>query len=197
MRDLVLFLVLVSAPGFGADPKADESRCEVKVDQETLVLTGDAVSMLSDYWLTPQQLRESVNYYEPDPQKQEAAMKQDPVVRVLSLACIGRAFILNLNASEGTKYADVPMKPKTYKIGSSQTAGVFWGGIRIKGANEIEASSGTLTVTRFDKTVIEGTFSFSAEDSMGVASSANPLRAPAPDRKPKTVTGKFLVKREM
>ena len=165
--------------------KTGAGTCEVKVTGD-LTLSykgqGGASAVGSDYWLTDDEVRNAVSMMTglgsnaSDAEKKkavDAAMKNDPRLYLLILNCVSGTGdtknSLSLLPSGGSKYADVPFKPGQYTIpkggllGGGDKPGEFSVLLSLgKDAYKV-SEDGKLSITKFDKTGIAGSFSFKAE----------------------------------
>ena len=133
------------------------------------------VGATSDYWLSDSDLRLALgamagalsNKSKAEQAKQvDEAMKKDPRLVILLLNCITDDSGIFLNPSSSSKYQDVPLGPKSYKVvdswGNKATPGQFTVmSIRIKNA-QYRVEEGTLDIKKFDHEGVAGTFSIKA-----------------------------------
>jgi hypothetical protein len=172
--------LLTAAPlAAGAAPET----CEVKASGAlTLDAKGPAraSSFGSDYWLTDDELRSGLRVMAgigkklTDAEKDkevEKAMKGDPRFMLFLLNCETDAVTISFGPSSSSRYADVPMKPKTYTLGGGMNAkpGEMQVLLNVKSNKGFWRAlpGGKLDVTAFDKKHIAGTFEFTAREGMG------------------------------
>jgi len=170
----------------GARPAAADTTCKVEITGDktlTVVAPTDAaeadqhlVLAGSDYWQSEKSIRGSVSFQVPygtaDKDKEqwiEKQMKKDPRVSALVLSCRSKDFGLGFQAGQGTKYAQVPMKPKKYTLAKGNApAGDFEviGGVVIGPRPRPEiyriSEPGTIEVTQFTGKHVTAKFSFKA-----------------------------------
>jgi hypothetical protein len=181
---------------------ADSNHCEIAVGGEATAsikadVSGDAsqgkLAAVTDYWMSDPQLRSALSVTEnlgskatpaERQRKVEEAMKKDPRFMLLVINCLTDDGGIVLSASSPSKYADVPIKPASYPIvADGSRAGEFTpmfhtGGGSAKRVSYRLTEPGKLTLTRFDRKAIAGTFTFKAESR-------------GKDTKHITVTGSF------
>ena len=141
--------------------------------------SGGKVMAGTDYWMTDGELRQALEMMAGLGAKKSDAdiaaevdkdMKNDPRLMLLLINCGDETGHLNFMPGNGSKYADVPFGPKTYKIlatneGKPGDFGAMVGFTPPGGKRESYGvtGSGTLDVKKFDKTGIAGTFHLTAE----------------------------------
>jgi len=182
-------IAAIAASGLaGGAAAADTDHCELTVSGDaTAAIKADAphdagqgkLGASTDYWLSDAQLRMAVETMQnlgkklgpADKQRKlDEAMRQDPRFMLLLINCLSDDAGLMLSASGQSKYADVPMKPASYPIvpagrarAGELTAMFHLGGGASKRETYVVAAPGKLTLTRFDREAIAGSFAFKAE----------------------------------
>jgi hypothetical protein len=152
---------------------------------------GDAAAE-TDYWKTDEQLRSeyvairtamdaveikglptTTASVEEIKRGAEAMLAKDPKSVVLSIICGKDQVLLTLDNGKGVKYANVPMKPGSYKIlpirdaGPSDMTGIVIVTISGKPTHYEIVGQGQLDLTQFDLKGIAGKFSLEAQKSTG------------------------------
>jgi hypothetical protein len=152
---------------------------------------GDAAAV-TDYWKTDEELRSeyaairtAMNAVEikglptttasaEDVKRgADAMLAKDPKSVVLSIICGKDQVLLSLDNGKGVKYANVPMKPGSYKIlpirdaGPSDMTGIVLVTNSGKQSHYEIAGQGQLDLTQFDLKGIAGKFSLEAQKSTG------------------------------
>jgi hypothetical protein len=133
----------------------------------------DKVTAASDYWATDAEVRTALRAGIKNKDRAEvdreigAHMEHDPHLVILGIECISDSGSLVIVSGEKSTYADIPFKPGTYKLGTgtakSAPAGDFAvGRLRSAAGPYLDATPGTLTLTKFDATGVAGSFSFTA-----------------------------------
>jgi hypothetical protein len=103
----------------------------------------------------------------------DAMLAKDPKSVVLSIICGKDQVLLSLDNGKGVKYANVPMKPGSYKIlpirdaGPSDMTGIVLVTNSGKQSHYEIAGQGQLDLTQFDLKGIAGKFSLEAQKSTG------------------------------
>jgi hypothetical protein len=103
----------------------------------------------------------------------DEAMKKDPRLMLLLMACRSDTVRLTLAPASKSKYANVPFKPARYSLvpDASAKPGDFVAMLLVQQGGQSAvyhvASPGRLELTQFDTRGITGTFSFSAEQAYG------------------------------
>lgn len=130
---------------------------------------GGAMAVGTDYWTSLETSRKQLEMTVKDPAKVEEGLKQDPRMFTLLVNCVDPQAQLNLNfmPASGSKYADVPFGPKTYKLRPSMEAKpgdmTLMFGLDQAGFYQLDGE-GTFDVTKFDTTSLAGTFAFKVKD---------------------------------
>lgn len=139
----------------------------------------DAYAFTTDYWYTEEELRDQYEFFatEEDPPFEEVLASGEPISALFLFNCAVSGGELSdsisLFPSNATTRAELPFGPGTYEIGvgffdaAEAPPGVFsafyspvtddlWG----------QDGTGTLTITRWDHSRIQGTFSFMAGERL-------------------------------
>jgi hypothetical protein len=169
--------------GVGTAPAGKEiGRCKIDVTGDVTAsaesvrhgLTDAKVSFGSDHWMTDDELKTAmrvmVNMGDEGGDKDAKvaeAMKKDPRLFLFILNCGAEKLSLSLIPGNDSKYADVPKAPKKYVITSDAKAGEFNVMLQVGDAYFGVKSPGTLDITRFDSSKLEGTFAFDGEERFG------------------------------
>jgi hypothetical protein len=101
----------------------------------------------------------------------DEAMKKDPRLMLMILACRNESVHLTFTPANHSKYANVPFKPARYSLAPDQAAkpGDFVALVSVKDGDKSTsyraASPGRLELSQFDAHGIKGTFSFAAEQA--------------------------------
>lgn len=175
---LGLLLAVTPAVALAAPPES----CEVKA---TGGLTIDArgparaSSFGSDYWLTEDELRQGLKVMagigkkmtdEERDKKVAEAMKGDPRFMLFLLNCETDAVTISFGPSSSSKYADVPMKAKSYPIAQALKSkpGEMQVLLNVKNDKGFwrAVPGGKLEITAFDKKHVAGSFEFTAREGM-------------------------------
>jgi hypothetical protein len=169
---------MVPRPGAAdAKPAVDTSKgsCEVDVQGDVVakvVAPADAQAVGTDYWMTAEQLDQAVemmvNMLVKDKTKAAAeiakAKKNEPRIMLLIVNCNAGTVHLTFSPGIGSKYKDVPFAPGKYPIASQPKSNEF--GIMFSVANKFyKPTSGSIDITRFDKTGLTASFEFAAENT--------------------------------
>jgi hypothetical protein len=179
---------LDSASTTTAIPSTTETAGETSPGTCTVVLTGDReetwtfpqaiTSFSTDYWLSEEDLRETVEFLGEDitgGSYEDLVARGEAIITWLQVACsdpdnlIQGALVAPTNA---TRASDLPMGPGTYPISgglfdADGPAGTMIADVTV---NEDElygtvAGSGALEITRWDLERIEGTYTFAARQA--------------------------------
>lgn len=157
-------------PGF--DPactvavEGDEPRTWVGPDEEG--------AFASDYWQSVEELRDQYEFLsiQDDPPFDEVLAAGEPVFTFFLMSCVGRqGDAVAIFVSDQTRRDDFPMAPGEHPI----TGGFFGAGhlpagefsasyLPATGTVWGEEGRGSLTISRWDLSRVEGSFSFTAED---------------------------------
>ena len=141
---------------------------------------GDAAAV-TDYWRTDDELRSEyaahsrwMNQSDADITRgADAMLARDPKSVVLSIICGKDQVLLTLDNGKGAKYANVPMKPGTYRIlprtdaGPSDMTGIVLVTNSGKQTHYEIDGQGQLDLTQFDLKGIAGKFSLEAQKGTG------------------------------
>lgn len=165
----------------GAAPVGGSCTVTVTGDlQESWTFEQDLTSFSSDYWISEEDLRATVEFLGEDITEgsyDEIVARGEPIITFFQVSCSNPdnlaqgALILAGNATRAT---DLPMGPGVYPIsGGLFSAGDVAAGAMIANfgvADEDEvygtiADSGSLEITRWDLGGIEGAFSFDAQEA--------------------------------
>jgi hypothetical protein len=95
------------------------------------------------------------------------ALAADPRRSILFISCVAGDLKVRLGPGGGSKYKDVPFSPKKYEIVSSPGPGQFGVILSLEAKNFFNfdvVGTGTLVITKWDKTGIAATFSLEAEE---------------------------------
>jgi hypothetical protein len=137
---------------------------------------GDAAAV-TDYWRRDDELRSKyltqsrwMNRSDADIKRGvDAMIARDPKSVVLSIICGKDQILLSLDNGKGVRYANVPMKPGSYKIlptteaGPSDMTGIVLVTNAGKQTHYEIAGQGQLDLTQFDLKGIAGKFSLEAQ----------------------------------
>jgi len=175
-----------SAAGAGAAPAAsgkDVGRCKIEVTGDVTAsaqpvrhaVTDSKVSFGTDYWMSDDELRTALRVMiglgddtgvDKDAKVAEA-MKQDPRLFVFLMNCGDGDVTMSVLPGNDSRYADIPRSPKKYVVTRDAGAGEFSVMLRVGDGHFGVKAPGTLEVTRFDSSRIEGTFAFEADERYG------------------------------
>jgi hypothetical protein len=155
-------------------------KCQVKVSGDETVdfqAEGGLGAVGTDYWLKEEEIRAALNALATgsDAEKKQQVdeqMAEDPRIMLLILNCgsAGAENSISLLPSNDSKYADVPFKPGEYTIPSGQAfvsagkPGEFAALLSLKEASYSVSEPGKLTISKFDKSGIAGSFQFGAAE---------------------------------
>lgn len=173
-----------AAPGkTGTAPAGKEiGRCKVDVTGDVTAsaegvrqgLTDGKVSFGSDHWMTEDELKTALRVMaglgdeKVDKEAKVAeGMKRDPRLFVFIMNCGNDKVSVSFLPGNDSKYADIPRGPKKYPITQQAKAGEFNVMLLVGESNFAVKNQGTLDVTRFDSSRLEGTFTFDAEERFG------------------------------
>jgi hypothetical protein len=166
----------------GAAPAAGGT-CTVTVTgdrEESWTFSQDFTSFSSDYWISEEDLRETVEFLGEDIAEgsyEEIVARGEPIVTFLQVSCSNPdnlaqgALVLPGNA---TLAADLPMGPGVYPISgglfsaADVAAGEMIANFGVAEEDELYgtvAGSGSLEIARWDRDRIEGSFSFDAQQT--------------------------------
>jgi hypothetical protein len=153
-----------------------DATASVKADVESTTSNGKVMAG-TDYWSSEAELRRTLQAVggpskTSDAERQrkiDEQMKKDPRLTILLINCLTDDGGVIVVASPLSKYADVPMKPATYKIASqgADRAGEFSAKVRINIGGKrqgYDVLSGKLVLGQFDKKGLAGTFALEAQD---------------------------------
>lgn len=148
-----------------APPPESTGACTIEIDgalklKETA--PGGPPAISTDYWLSEESLRRVVSHLETDPARIEAAMKANPRFMTLIINCRGPRASISFMPEEGSRYADIPYRPKKYALASGKR-GSFRPLTLIDRA-AYRTRTGTLDITRFDDHGLTATYQFEATD---------------------------------
>lgn len=154
----------------------------------TVTVTGDRAdtwtfpqsvySVSTDYWMSEQEQRETVAALGEEvvgASYEELVARGEPVVTFLSLSCVDPEELLtgaSVIHSDATTRADLPMGPGSYPIGGGLFDGELPAGTLVADFNVDSdelygtvAGSGTLEISRWDMSRIEGAYTFDAAEA--------------------------------
>ena len=166
----------------GASGK-DLGRCKIEVTGDVTAsaepvrhaATDSKVSFATDYWLSDDELETGLRALvglggdkgvDKDAKVAEA-MKNDSRLFVFLMLCGDDAVTLSLVPGKASRYADIPRAPKKYVVTKDARAGELSVMLSVGDSALSVKAPGTLEVTRFDSSRIEGTFAFEAEERYG------------------------------
>ena len=138
-------------------------------------LTDGKVSVGTDHWLSDDEMRTALRAMagiggdknvDRDAKVAEG-MKQDPRLFALIMNCGDEVVSASFMPGQGSKYADIPKAPKKYVVTRGAKAGEFNVMLSASDGHFTVKSPGTLDITRFDSSRMEGTFAFDAEERFG------------------------------
>lgn len=170
----------------GAAPAAsgqDLGRCKIEVTGDVTASaepvrrapTDSKVSIGTDHWLSDDEIRTALRVMAglgddkgvDKEAKVAEGMKNDPRLFVFIMSCSDDKVTLSVIAGKESRYADIPKAPKKYVVTSNAKAGEMSVMLTVGDAYFAVKTPGTLEVTRFDSSRIEGTFAFEAEERYG------------------------------
>jgi hypothetical protein len=175
-----------SAAGAGAAAAAsgkDVGRCKIEVTGDVTAsaepvrhaVTDTKVTFGTDYWLSDDELETALRVMaglgddkgvDKDAKVAEA-MKQDPRLFVFIMSCGDDDVTMSVFPGQDSRYADIPRAPKKYVVTRDAKAGELSVMLSVGDGHFGVKAPGTLEVTRFDSSRIEGTFAFEAEERYG------------------------------
>jgi hypothetical protein len=174
------------APSAGAAPATsgkDMGRCKIDVTGDITAsavtvrrsVTDSKVGFATDHWLSDDELRTGLRVMiglgddkgVDKEAKVAEAMKQDPRLFVFLMNCGGDDVTMSVLPGKDSRYADIPRAPKKYVVTKGAGAGQMGVMLSVRDAHFGVKAPGTLEVTRFDSSRIEGTFAFEAEERYG------------------------------
>ncbi len=170
----------------GAAPAAsgkDLGRCKIEVTGDVTAsaepvrhaATDTKVTFGTDYWLTDDELKTALRVMigigadkgvDKDAKVAEA-MKQDPRLFVFIMSCGDDDVTMSVLPGNDSRYADIPRAPKKYVVTRDARAGELIVMLSVGDGHFGVKGPGTLEVTRFDSSRIEGTFAFEADERHG------------------------------
>jgi hypothetical protein len=174
-----------SAVGAAAAPASgkDIGRCKINVTGDVTAsaepvrraITDSKVSFATDHWLSDDELRTALRVMiglgddkgVDKEAKVAEAMKQDPRLFVFIMNCAGDDVTMSVLPGKDSRYADIPRAPKKYVVTGGAKAGQMGVMLSVGDAHFGVKAPGTLEVTRFDSSRIEGTFAFEADERYG------------------------------
>jgi hypothetical protein len=176
-----------TAAGSGSDAPAasgkELGRCQIDVTGDLTAsaspvrraVTDTKISFGTDYWMTEDELRTAlrvmVGLGDKDGGDKDAkvaeAMKNDPRLFVFIMNCGDDNVSLSVLPGKDSRYADIPREPKKYVITRGAKAGQFTVMLSVGDAYFSVKEPGTLEVTRFDSSKLEGNFAFEGEEGHG------------------------------
>jgi hypothetical protein len=152
-------------PAPPAEPPADD-RCDVKIEGDENLASfsaGGAMTVGSDYWQSPDELKAAISALVKDKSKLDEEMRKDPVFYTVLVNCGRGDLSVNLGPAMGSKYADVPFGPKKYALkAQGAKPGDFQAMVSVKREMWVPVD-GFVDITRFDKSGITGTFEANVE----------------------------------
>lgn len=153
-------------PACTVEVTGDEPRGWVGPDDE------DAFA--SDHWQSEDELRAQYEFLaiQDDPPFEELVDSGQPVFTYFLMSCVGmEGDTVAIFVSDQTRRDDLPMAPGSYPIGGGLfTAGELPAGVfsasylPATGTVWGEEGSGTITITRWDLSSVQGSFAFVAEE---------------------------------
>jgi hypothetical protein len=160
----------------------DDGSCTVTTSgdrQDSWTFPQAVTSFSTDYWLSEENLRETVEFLGEDiagGSYDELVARGEPIITLLSISCSDPDNLIQgvlVTPGNATRAADLPMGPGSYPIsGGLFDAGEVPAGAMIAdfSVNEDELygtlpDSGSLEITRWDLDRIEGSVSFDARQS--------------------------------
>jgi hypothetical protein len=188
VRATVILIASVSTLALTRPAAAADATCNVEITGDTTLTikapppgASDAekhrVAANSDYWMSEQTIRRGVEAMHSmdgaDRQKKiDAQMKADPRIVQLAITCMTNDFTLGFTPTDGSKYADVPMKPKKYKIvppkgppGAFEVVGWLMIGAKHPKDKYVVSEPGELDITEFNSKHLAAKFSFKATNT--------------------------------
>jgi hypothetical protein len=173
------------AAGTAAAPASgkDIGRCKIDVTGDITASTEPVrhavsdtkVSVATDYWLTDDELKTALRVIaglgddkgvDRDAKVAEA-MRKDPRLFVFMMSCGDDDVTLSVLPGNDSRYADIPRAPKKYVVARNARAGELGVMLSVGDGYFGVKAPGTLEVTRFDSSRLEGTFAFEAEERHG------------------------------
>lgn len=178
--DTTTAAVDTSAPG-DADASAEGGSCTITVTgdvEQEVTYPQDPLSINTEYWLTEEQIRESIEFLEIEDTYEDFESRDEPVMLWMEIAC-GAEYTQDtagpsvlLASTDGTKGAQMPMGPGTYAVSGGifdivGTPGTVIAGFNLSPEEPFSTvdGSGELVITSWDKSSIEGTVTFEAEEA--------------------------------
>jgi hypothetical protein len=160
---------ITAPPGFDA-------ACTVEVtgDEPRAWVGPDDDAFASDHWQSEEELRVQYEFLaiQDDPPFEELLESGLPVFTYFLMSCVGvEGDTVAIFVSDETRRDDLPMTPGSYPIsGGLFTAGDLPAGVfsasylPATGTVWGEEGSGTITITRWDLSRVQGSFAFVAEE---------------------------------
>jgi hypothetical protein len=172
------------APATGTTAAAGKElgRCKIDVTGDMTAsvapvrhaATDAKINFATDHWLSEDELKTALRVIAglgDDKGDREAkvaeAMKKDPRLFVFIMNCGEKDVSMSVFAGNGSRYADIPRQPKKYVVTEGAKAGELSVLLSVGDAHFRVKTPGTLEVTRFDSSRLEGTFAFDAEERLG------------------------------
>lgn len=178
--DTTTAAVDTSAPG-DADASAEGGSCTITVTgdvEQEVTYPQDPLSINTEYWLTEEQIRESIEFLEIEDTYEDFVSRDEPVLLWMEISC-GAEYTQDtagpsvlLASTDGTKGAQMPMGPGTYAVSGGifdivGTPGTVIAGFNLSPEEPFSTvdGSGELVITSWDKSAIEGTVTFEVEEA--------------------------------
>lgn len=178
--DTTTAAVDTSAPG-DAEASAEGGSCTITVTgdvEQEVTYPQDPLSINTEYWLTEEQIRESIEFLEIEDTYEDFVSRDEPVLLWMEISC-GAEYTQDtagpsvlLASTDGTKGAQMPMGPGTYAVSGGifdivGTPGTVIAGFNLSPEEPFSTvdGSGELVITSWDKSAIEGTVTFEVEEA--------------------------------
>jgi hypothetical protein len=172
-----------ASPAATAPTGQDLGHCKIDITGDVTAsaapvrrsLTDSKVGVGTDHWLTDDELKMALRAMagiggdknvDRDAKVAEG-MKQDPRLFALIMNCGDEKVSASFMPGNASRYADIPKAPKKYVVTSGAKAGEFNALLSVGDAGFTVKGPGTLDITRFDSSRLEGTFAFDAEERFG------------------------------
>lgn len=169
-----------SAAG-NVDASAEGGSCTITVTgdvEQEVTYPQDPLSINTEYWLTEDQIRESIEFLEIEETYEDFLSRDEPVLLWLEIACgaeytqdtVGPSVLVA--STDGTKGAQMPMGPGTYPVSGGifdmvGTPGTVIAGFNLSPEEPFSTvdGSGELVITSWDKSTIQGMVTFEVEEA--------------------------------
>jgi hypothetical protein len=138
-------------------------------------VTDTKVSVGTDYWMSDDELKTALRVMiglgddkgvDKDAKVAEA-MKQDPRLFLFIMSCGDGDVTMSVLPGKDSRYADIPRAPKKYVVTRDAGPGQLDVMLSVGDGHFGVKAPGTLEVTRFDSSRIEGTFAFEGDERYG------------------------------